>query len=340
MMPHREEAGAGRTGARRWWTLTAKVVLTVGATWLILRGAGFTLAEAWAAVDWTVVELDLLLLAISLVLLLATFAMAAALWSRVLVAFGESPPPIMQAVAMILVANLGRYIPTKVAQLAGMAVLARRAGLSGVRATGAAIVAQILNLTAAALLGGWVVYGAYPASGWSLLAGIGAVLAMVGFLCLGGAGALMRWLVRRLGHNTEVPETGGWRLLKWLPAYVLYWLLLGAAFKCLGLGLGIQIPFWFASTAFAAAYLAGYVAIFSPAGLGVREGALVFLLTPALGGPSAAFVLAALQRVWLTVVEIGGAAVAAILLRRPGPGKQPARPAAPATRGDSTAEAS
>ena len=338
MMRHRENANPDRAGARRWWLLTAKAVLTVGATWLILRGAGFTLAEA-RAIDWTVVQLDVPLLTISVVLLLATFAMAAALWSRVLADFGESPPRVIQAVAMILVANLGRYIPTKVAQLAGMAVLARRAGLSGVRATGAAIVAQILNLTAAALLGGWVIYGAYPAEGWSVLAGIGAVLVMVGFLCLGGAGALMRWILRRFGHDSEVPETGGWRLLRWLPAYVFYWLLLGAAFKCLGLGLGMQIPFWFASTAFAAAYLAGYVAIFSPAGLGVREGALVFLLTPALG-PSAALVLAALQRVWLTVVEIGGAAVAAFLLRKPGPGKQPARPVAPATRGDSTAEAS
>ncbi len=338
MTSPREDTKPGRTGARRWWLLAAKVVLTVGVTWLILRGAGFTLAEA-RTVDWTVVELDVPWLAVSLLLLLGTFAMAAALWSRVMAALGESPPPIMQAAAMLLVANLGRYIPTKVAQLAGVAVLARRAGLSGVRATGAAIVAQVLNLTAAALLGGWVVYGAYPAEVWSLLAGIGAVLAMVGFLGLGGAGALMRWVFRRLGHDSEVPATGGWRLLRWLPAYVVNWLLLGVAFKCLGLGLGMQIPLWFASTAFAAAYLAGYIAIFAPAGIGVREGSLVFLLTPTLG-PSPAFVLAALQRVWLTGAEFSAAVAGAMLLRKPGPAKPPVRPAAPAPQGDSTAEAS
>ena len=129
--------GTDRASPRRWWMLPLKLVLAAAITWLILRGAGLTLAEAWE-VDWSVVRLNVPFLVLSAALLLVVFVIPATLWSRVLAAFGETPVPVAQATAMLLVANLGRYVPGKVVQVAGLAVLARRAGMSGVRATGAA----------------------------------------------------------------------------------------------------------------------------------------------------------------------------------------------------------
>jgi hypothetical protein len=55
--------------------------------------------------------------------------------------------------------------------------------------------------------------------------------------------------------------------------------------------------------AFAAAYVLGYLALFAPAGLGVREGFLVAFLTPTLGAGGAALA-AVTSRVWTTVVEV------------------------------------
>ena len=305
-----------RDAARRWWIALLKVVLAVGLTWLILRGAGLTLAEAWR-VDWSVVRPNVPFLVLSVALLFVTFAIPAALWSRVLVAFGDRRVPVMQGTAILMLANMGRYVPGKVVQVAGMAALARRAGLSAVRATGAAIVAQILSLIAAAILGGWVAYqSGGPAGPWGLAVGIGAVLAMGSFLYFGGARALMQWILKRGGHEGDLPAAAGRRLFVWLPGYVAYWIVVGAAFASLAGGLGLPVPVGFATTAFAAAYFAGYISLL-PAGIGVREGSLVFLLTPLLGlGPS--LVLATLQRVWITAAEIVGAAGSAVLLRRPG----------------------
>lgn len=325
MTPSREGAGNGAaesqpsansTGGARWWLLPLKLVLAAGLTWLILRGAGLTLAEAWA-VDWSVVRLEVPFLVLSVALIVVTFVISAALWCRMVVAFGDREVPVWQGTAILLLANMGRYVPGKVVQVAGLAVLARRAGLSAVRATGAAMVAQIVNLIAAAILGGWVAYQVDGSAGnWSLAAGIGAVLAMGTFLCFGGAEALMRWVLKRVGHEGELPDTVGRRLLLWLPGYLFYWIVVGAAFACLASGLGLPVPFVFASTAFAAAYFAGYIS-FLPAGIGVREGSLVLLLTPLLG-PGPSVVLAALQRVWITAAELAGAAVSTILLRKPG----------------------
>jgi uncharacterized membrane protein YbhN (UPF0104 family) len=95
-------------------------------------------------------------------------------------------------------------------------------------------------------------------------------------------------------------------------------MLLGLAFQTLATGLGLPMSFGLAVSAFAAAYLLGYVAIFAPAGLGVREGFLVAFLGPALG-PGPAVALATAQRVWMTAVEVLGAALAWPALRSADP---------------------
>ncbi len=314
--PEGAPAPARPTRARRWLILAAKIVLTVGVTSLILRGAGFRLAEASEVVDWSMVRFGAPTIALSIALLLATFPIAAWLWSRVLVAFGEAPLPVARGAAILVVANLGRYVPGKVLQLAGVAVLARRAGVSVVHATGTAVVCQMLNLTGAVIVGGWVAYGTEAGGRWGVVAGVGTALAMSAFLYFGGAGALLGRVLRWFGRDGDVPSASGRRLLLWLPGYILNWLVFGAAFALLARGLGFDVPIRTATTAFAAAYFLGYVAIFSPAGLGVREGVLAALLTPLLG-LDAGLALAALQRVWITAVEIAGAAAGAVFLRRP-----------------------
>ena len=301
---------------RRWWVAPVKLVLTVGVTWLILRGAGVRLSEV-GAVDWGMMRLNVPYLALSVALLFVTFGIAAVLWSRNLVEFGERRVGVTEGAAVLLIANLGRYVPGKILALAGVAVLARRRGISGVRATAAAVTAQMVNLLGAAAVGGWVaVWSAGLSEAWQIAIGVGMVAALAGFLYFGGAGALVRWGLRRGGPGDDLPHPSGRSLLRLLPGYMINWLVLGAAFTCLGRGLGMNIGFGIGITAFAAAYFAGYLAFFTPAGLGVRESSLVGLLTPILG-LEASVILSGLQRVWITAAELLGAGTGAFVLRRP-----------------------
>jgi uncharacterized membrane protein YbhN (UPF0104 family) len=48
----------------------------------------------------------------------------------------------------------------------------------------------------------------------------------------------------------------------------------------------------------------GLVAIFAPSGLGVREGALVYLLLLMMP-PPVAVIISVLTRIWMTLIEIG-----------------------------------
>jgi len=46
------------------------------------------------------------------------------------------------------------------------------------------------------------------------------------------------------------------------------------------------------------------IAIFAPSGLGVREGALVYLLSLMMATPIAV-IISVLTRIWMTLIEIG-----------------------------------
>lgn len=60
----------------------------------------------------------------------------------------------------------------------------------------------------------------------------------------------------------------------------------------------------FLAGALAFSSILGLVAIFAPAGLGVREGALVYLLSYVMPG-SVAVIISILTRIWMTFIEIG-----------------------------------
>lgn len=303
-------------GQRRWSRPLLKLLATAGLTLAALRLAGVTRSQI-GAIEWGAVQLDFAYIVPSAVVLFAALAATAWFWSRLLSAFGEPPIALSPAVAIVFVANMGKYIPGKLWHLAGMAVLAKRAGRSGVAAGTAAVAGQVLHLAGAAVAGSWAVYRwiAYQdMSKWTLFALLALLAAAVAFVAGGGLRSLLQAVLRRSGREAVIAPGSGRVLLAWLPAYAANWLALGLAFYWLGKGTGFPVPFLDAVSAFAGAYFIGYASWFAPAGIGVRESALVFLLAPALG-LDGGVVVAALQRVWITAIEGAGAVVGAVLLR-------------------------
>ena len=302
--------------SRRWSVALAKAALTIALTWLILRAAGFQLAEAGSMIDWTLLRIDPGSLIASVAALAGAFALQAWLWARLLVQFGGPPVPLAVATSMILLANMGRYIPGKVFQLAGLALLAKREGVSGVQAGVAAVAGQLLNLLAAALVGGWAAYAlsAMP-EGTGLGAGLGVALGVTVLIGFGGAGPMLRWALRRSGHEDRVAVPERSVLALCLAGYIAGWAAYGLAFFWLAGGTGLDVPLATAITTFAGAYLVGYLAFFAPGGIGVREGGLYLLLTPVLG-PQGSLLLAGVQRVWITAGELAGAVGGAMALRK------------------------
>ena len=297
-----------------------QVGLTVVVTWFIFDHVGVELArfgelesEAWRPRP--------VLLLSSCLALTVGYLWSASIWGRLVHDLGGPSLTVWTSVRVFMVANLGRYVPGKVWQIAGLAYLAKREGVQASVATGAAILGQGIAVLGAALVGLGVFLGANE-----LWGEIGWGEAVVGF---GGAVAIITVVVvpkffrQVVGFwfritKTDLPVDGlgkGNAGLRWLILYVMNWGIYATAFWLLYLSFGESGTFLQVGPAFAAAYVAGYIAIFAPAGAGIREGVLVVLLQPIMAR-EAAVVLAVIARLWTTALELIAAALLAVDWRR------------------------
>ncbi len=287
------------------WLATLAVVAFV-----FVRAAQ-DLAGQWSQVEARAAGLraDWWLVAASVALVLATYALLVHAW-RTLVAAWGAPLAFGDAVRIWTVSNLGRYLPGKVWSIAAMGLLARRAGVPAAAASGAAVAGTLVNLAAgfAVLLvaGGRVLRSVVPGAGSAAVAI--AVAATVGLALLPVLLApAMRAAARLLGREVPVREAPARVLWFVVLANVAAWVGYGIAFRLFAMALTPgSAGNWLGYLAvFCGSYLAGYLVLFAPGGIGVREGTMVALLTTlGLASTVDAWLLAVASRLWLTVLEV------------------------------------
>ncbi|MBA2290952.1 MAG: flippase-like domain-containing protein [Gemmatimonadales bacterium] len=230
-------------------------------------------------------------------------------WRAVLLTWGEVLP-WWRAVRIWFVSSLGKYIPGKLWALAAMAVMAERAGVSGAAATASSVVMQLVSITtgiavAMALLGREVLSDSTTLG----LAGIvGLAAAALAGTALVGSPYVMEWLGKAIGRPGAVRHVGSRAMLHATLPSLIAWLGYGTALFLLVRGTlpGVQLGWGTATGAFAASYIAGYLAVFAPGGLGVREGTLILILGPVVGQGNA-IAIAFASRLTLTINELGAA---------------------------------
>ncbi len=293
----------------------SRTLLAVG-QWLLLAAilywASRALSGQWQDVRGTVSASNIAwgwVLLASLIVL-GTYAMLIQSWRMLLAGWGGNLP-FGAAVRIWTIANLGRYVPGKLWSVGALGILAKREGVSGVAAAGAAILGTLLNIGAGfgiLALSGAQSLGAF--SPWLQSTAIAVAIAFVlGTLMLP---RVLPLLLRRVSRWRGVPEVA-----QQLPATTLWfatginaasWVCYGAAFAAFARGVAPQVN---ASPAlfiviWTASYLLGYLVLIAPGGMVVREVAMagaVVALGLATSAADATF-LALASRLWLTVWEI------------------------------------
>lgn len=237
-------------------------------------------------------------IALSALVVFATYAIQIESWRRILAGWGQRLP-YGRAARIWLLVNLGRYVPGKVWSVAGLIVLAQRAGVEAWAAAASAFAVQAIGLGTAVA----VVAAATPGAESVLRLTVAASVAVatIAFLAW-DRGA--RWLAGLAGRAEAfkslplgaVAESAGLTLASWVTYGAAFWLL------ARGLGLPGSLPAPTAAGVFALGYILGLLALFAPGGVGVREIVFIGLLAPALGG-GGAVALSVGSRVLLTLCE-------------------------------------
>lgn len=297
----------------RLWRL-AQVVLVL----ILVAVITSRIHQDWATIRSSPAEFDIrigwLMLSV-----LSTWLMYAALiegWRRVASGWNATLSWI-RAARIWTLSGLAALIPGRVWGFAGMAMMSERAGVGAGAAVGAAVIMQVLAIgtgvgVAALALG--PALGSYRAGAGIGLTLLGSVTLLSLLLLTDQRVVNLLWRVsRRTGPAPTAPrwpillESGLINTVAWVGYGVALWALARGILPSANLPLRVAIG------TFAISYIAGYLAFFTPGGLGVRELLLVGLLSPTIGAQSAVGLSLASRLV--TLLNQVGAAVPFLILR-------------------------
>lgn len=282
------------------WTLAIIILARVGASLLDglrqLREHPLQVQPRWE------------LIALSGAVFLAAHVTLVLTWRAVLSCW-DATLPFWTAARIWSVSNLGRYLPGKVWQIGAMGAMARQVDVSPVAASGSAILGTLVNI-----LAGFVVS---VASGGALLerstggnARLAVVITVVSSLLLLLAPFFIPRVAPLVGRmaGRSVQATLPVRAVVYaLIGNVIAWVTYGAAFQLFTTGvLGHTTgPYSAYLATYTISYVIGYIVLFAPAGIGVREGAMLQLLQLAgLASHPQATLITIGSRVWLTILEV------------------------------------
>lgn len=251
------------------------------------------------------------LLALSGVIVLANYALLIEAWRLVLAGWegerrGTAAPALSfwESARIWSVSNLGRYIPGKVWQMGSMAVMAQQRGVSGVAAAGSALIVTLVNTVAGfvVVLGTGARVLDVPAAGVVTIGIVAAGVIALPYVLpwlgrVAGAMARREIAIARLPHRAI-----------WIAAAIsaVAWIVYGVAFRLLAsgvLGRATGAPSLYVAV-FTGSYLAGFLALPAPGGVGVREWVMWKALTEAGMSSGDAILLVVASRLWLTILEI------------------------------------
>jgi glycosyltransferase 2 family protein len=252
---------------------------------------------------------DLLLFLVSFVLMLLHLLAAAWAWQLVCALTGAAIS-FRQAFNVHFLAQVGKYIPGKVWGAVGKIGLSRNIGMSKTQ-TGHALILETLFIVSGCLLVSlpMIPLAASEVGLGGTVSVIMVVIAAAAILFTAHPGAFRRLLKlagRIAGREIDVQDPGFINVLRLLPVYILVFMLQGVAFVYLARSFGLDLPLWPGMFILPTAVGIGFIAIFSPGGLGIREVSVVWLIAAVMPGTESglASLVSIAARLWITLGEV------------------------------------
>src|SRR6516162_1643522 len=255
------------------------VVITVGL-------GSYAIAAQWGQVSRSIDRMGLLTVALALVSVLLGLLMSMQAWRALLAGLG-SPLPVPGAARVVFLGQLGKYLPGSVWPILAQMELGTTYRVPRHRSASVAVLAMLLSLLTGLLIAAVTLPFAADSTPylWVFIV-VPVLVACLHPRVLNPLLDRMLKLARKPG--LEQPLSGRalatalfWCFVAWLFNGLQIWLLTSRFGAPLGTAALLAVG------GFAFAWSVGFLVIFAPAGVGVREVLLVTLLTPAVGAGAA-----------------------------------------------------
>ena len=320
-------------------TVTQRVlrsrVVRYGFVLVAIALGAWALADEWHGVHLALVRIGLLTAAGAMLCVLGAMAGTMQSWRVLLAALG-SPLPARVAARILFFGQLGKYLPGSIWPVLAQMELGSTYQVPRRRSASASVLSMVVSVLSAFLAAlvtlPFVAGGKHTPYLWAFLA-VPVLLACLYPKVLNyGLNRLFK-LARRppLEHplaGRDILASIAWSMVSWACYGLQLWLFVIRLGGSPGTGLVLSIG------TFAFAWGIGFLAVFAPAGAGVRDVLVVALLEPVIG-TGAATGVAVLSRVLTIIGDLLAAAVVAATTRgslgtRPPspPDPEPTEPAA------------
>ena len=252
--------------------------------------------------DWTP---DPLLCVFSVFLLIIAYIISACGWTLVLKMLGVKIH-LKKGLSIYLLSIFGRYIPGGIWSALGRMYLCRSEGIPDSRSGVSILLEQAYPVVSAGIV---FVLSLFLWNSTDSLTKIVPLLILLPLFIV----FLHPWpflkianpILSVLGKGHINISLSFYNMLKLTGYYIIYWIVAGGAFYFF-IRSFYPTEFYLVPVLigiYAASFAAGYIAFLAPAGLGVREGCLIFLLSFFVP-TSVAIGVAILSRLWIMGVEL------------------------------------
>ena len=284
---------------------------------VVLAFVGYALSKQIAQVNWRAVHFRPLPIALAALCLLLVPPVQLLSYRTLLGAYAHAPPlRVMAAVAWV--PPLGKYVPGKVASLAGAIYLLRRFNIPAAIALGVVLVMDGLAVVSGLMTGSplllWEPVKRVVPNAWIAC----AIAVTLGIVCLHPAvfGRLLNFALRKLKRPAlaQMPDLRHY-IIPVLCAFA-QWVLAGAALWFIANSVAsvpvVRLPLFVAVAGLG--YTISYLMLFAPGGLGPREAIFHAVLSQVVA-PGFSAVSVVLMRLVQTLTELLAASVGVLALK-------------------------
>jgi uncharacterized membrane protein YbhN (UPF0104 family) len=273
--------------------------LVVFFSWLSLR-------KDWGAVLNSLELIALWQTLVATALVFLGLILTGHVWGKVLASFGHQLS-VRSSFSVFCLGQLGKYLPGSIWSITAQSDLARKHGIPVRTTVATGLIFLYWNVLSCAILAlGLAFIGIFDFffEPWVYVFGFAA-------LFLGIIPRFVNFLAKQLAGGKQTTQTRAIDVLLFLVIMSLVWLSYGSAVFIILTNSLDEVNrnlFLLSLASFAVSFLFGVITPIAPAGLGVREASLIFLLSPAVGLASAS-ALAILIRLIHTVADFSLAVV-------------------------------
>lgn len=298
-----EEAPAPAKEPRPAWIKWAtRVVVFVLFAWVIRN-----IVRDAERIDWSELGSEPGPFVFSAFLWFVAFAFRAWLWGEMMRRTGY-PIGHLAGARVFLASHLGRYLPGKMWSVLGAGIFGKQEGVPAAACALSMTVFLIIYYMLGSLAALLVIWQLSELHLWSaVIVGVLGIATLV-FLGTRWFPLLLHWIGRKAKRNladVQLPSPSVLVLVGVGLAAV--WAVTGWALVQMTRGVlppgSPPMSFIDGLGVYAASLVAGFLALFAPAGLGVREAVMTALLQPVYGGAFAA-VISIVSRLTITVLEL------------------------------------